>query len=306
MKIMLRLILYLVGLSVLCSICHADNRRENDTDIVRKNDEIIRTVHESGGIVMAVPPYWGREPTWIGFEQLAKHLGSVLKKEVALVILKDHQSMITRTKAGDVDIGVYGASLYVRTKKICPRLRYIATSIWKKTGKYTFFAYLITRKGSGLLSIESLSGKSFAFGSKESTGGYKYPRAWMKENGIDPEKYFSNVRFLGSHNNVLDAVAKGGVDAGAVSPGPLAKAEKRYGKVFNRIRKFGPIPGTVIAVKDNLPEESIGKIAAVLTSLPDEVTEVEDLDFIGFKVLSDEAYDQLRKVIEVARSVEKK
>ena len=51
MKNILRLILYLVGFLVLCSICHADKKRESDTDIARKNDEIIRTVHTSRGLV---------------------------------------------------------------------------------------------------------------------------------------------------------------------------------------------------------------------------------------------------------------
>lgn len=301
MKIMLRLMLYLVGLLVLCGICHADNSRKNDTDIVRKNNEIIRTVRGSGGLIFAIPPYWGRESTRIGFEQLAKHLGSALKKKVSLVILKDYESMIKRTKAGEVDIGFYGPAPYVKVKETCPGLRYLATSIWKTTGKLSYYSYLITRKGSGLLSLGSLKGKSFAFGSKESTAGYKYPRAWMEENGIDPEKYFSSVRFLGSHNNVLDAVANGEVDAGTVSPGPLKKKIMKYGNVFNRLRKFGPIPASVVAADDKIPDETIKEIVKALTSLPPAVTDVEQFDYIGFKVLSDEAYDQMRKVLKITR-----
>lgn len=152
------------------------------------------------------------------------------------------------------------------------------------------------------MSLDSLKGKSFAFGSKESTGGYMYPMAWMKENNLDPEKYFKSVKFLGSHNNVLDAVAGGRVDAGSVSPGPLAKAEKRHGKVFNRLRKFGPIPSSVVAVGNKMPDETIERIINALLLLPKSVTDVKEFDYIGFKVLSDEAYDQFRRVIEISSS----
>ena len=257
---MLRLILYLAGFLVLCGICYADDKKENETDIARKNDEIIRTVHASGGLIFAVPPYWGQESTRIGFEKLAKHLGNTTNNEVALIILKDYESLLKRTIAGQVDIGFYGPTLYVETKKACPDLRYLASTVWKTTGKHSYYSYLVTRKGSGLLSVASLKGKSFAFGSKESTGGYMYPMAWMKDNNIDPEKYFKSINFLGSHNNVLDAVASGEVDAGAVSPGPLKKKIREYGNVFKRIRKFGPIPSSLVAVGNKMPDETIQKI----------------------------------------------
>jgi len=145
MKNMLRLMLYLVVFLVLCSICHADKKRESDTDIARKNDEIIRTVHAAKGLVFAVPPYWGKESTRIGFEKLTKHLGSAVNNKVALVILKDYESIIKRTMANEVDIGFYGPALYVKTKKAYPELRCLATSIWKTTGKPTYYSYFRPR-----------------------------------------------------------------------------------------------------------------------------------------------------------------
>lgn len=302
MRIMMRLMLYLAGFLVLCGICYADDRKERQPDIVRKNDEIIRKVHASGGLIFAVPPYWGRESTRISFEKLAKHLGNAINNEVALIILKDYESLLKRTMGGQVDIGFYGPTLYAETKQACPDLRYIASSVWKTTGKPSYYSYLITRKGSGLLSLASLRGKSLAFGSKESTGGYMYPMAWMKDHNLDPEKYFKSIKFLGSHNNVIDAVAEGRVDAGTVSPGPLKKKMKEYGKVFNRIRKFGPIPSSAVAVGNKMSDETIQRIINTLLSLPKSVTDVKEMDYMGFKVLSDEAYDQLRRVLEIAGS----
>lgn len=299
---MLRWMLYLTGFLVLCGTCYADDKKESETDVARKNDEIIRTVHASGGLIFAVPPYWGRESTRISFEKLAKYLDNATHNEVVLIILKDYESLLKRTMAGQVDIGFYGPTLYVETKQACPGLRYIASSVWKTTGKTYYYSYLITRKGSGLSSLASLKGKSFAFGSKESTGGYMYPMAWMKDNNLDPKKYFKSVKFLGSHNNVLDAVASGKVDAGSVSPGPLENKMKEHGNVFNRIRKFGPIPSSVVALGNKMPDETIQRIIHVLLLLPRSVVDAEEMSYSGFRVLSDEAYDQFRRVIVITGS----
>ncbi len=291
MKNMFKKTLYLVVFLTLSGICHADIKQEND--------QIIKAAHSSGSLVFATPPYWGRENMQAGFEQLANHLERAINNSVTLVILKDYESIITRTMAGEVDLGFYGPSLYVKLKKSFPELKYLATAVPKSTGKPYYYSYLITKKGMGLKSIQSLEGKSFAFGSKESTGGYRYPMAWMMENNLEPENYFKSVKFLGSHNKVLDAVASGKIDAGSVSPEPLKKRTEQYGHLYNRIRKFGPIPASVVAAGNRIPDETINRIIRALELVPTSVTDVKEAAYIGFKVLSDESYDQFRRVMEL-------
>ena len=177
MKNMFKMTLYLIGFLTLFSICHADNKKENLNNISLQNDQIIKAAHASGGLIFATPPYWGRSDTLADFSQLAKHLGHAINQNVTLVILKDYESIITRTLNNEIDIGFYGPSPYVKTKKKYPKPKYLATTVWKTTGKHSYYGYLITRQGSGLKSISSLEGKTFAFGSKESTAGYKYPMA---------------------------------------------------------------------------------------------------------------------------------
>ena len=285
----------------LSGICHGGNNQETINDISMQNNQIINNTHASGGLIFATPPYWGRENTKAGFKKLVKHLGRAINSSVTLVVLKDYKSMETRTLDGEIDLGFYGHSLYVMVKKTFPELKYLATAIFKSTRQPSYYSYLITKKGTGLKSIQSLEKKSFAFGSKESTGGYRYPMAWMKKNNLDPKNYFKSVVFLGSHNKVLDAVAKGEVDAGTVSPGPLEKKTQQYGHVYNRIRKFGPIPASVIAGNDRMPDKITQRIIIALELLPIEVTNVKEANFIGFKILSDESYDQFRKVMELTR-----
>ena len=296
----MRILLLNFVLIFFAAICIADDSGITESDIALKNDAIISEVHARGGLIFAAPPYWGPVSTRIGFEKMVEYLEDVLDREVRLIILRDYEAMITRMSAGELDIGFFGASPYVVVKEVYPELRYVATVRWKKTGKLSYSSYLITRKGSGLLSLSALKGKSFAFGSKESTGGYKYPRAWMKENGLNPEKYFKSVVFLGRHDRVLDAIAKGTVDGGVVSPGPLDKAIIKYGNIYNRIQKFGPIPNSLLTVSHKVPVETVEKITNAVQALPSYVTEVKELDYSGFTILSDGAYDRLRQVLKLS------
>ena len=75
MKNMFKKTLYMVVFLTLSGICHADIKQEND--------QIIKAAHSSGSLVFATPPYWGRENTQAGFEQLANHLERVINDAVA-------------------------------------------------------------------------------------------------------------------------------------------------------------------------------------------------------------------------------
>ena len=129
MKNLLKMTICLIGFLTLCAICHADNKQENVNDISKQNSQIIKATHTSGGFIFAAPPYWGRKRTQAGFVQLVKHLEKAIDKPVILVILKDYESMIARVMAGEIDLGFYGPSLYVKIKKKIPELKYLATSV---------------------------------------------------------------------------------------------------------------------------------------------------------------------------------
>ena len=275
-----------------------------DDTVAIRNNRIIAAVHARGGLIFATPPYWGRENTEKGFIAFVAYIGESVSREVVLVILKDYEMLKKRTAAGDIDIGFYGPTLYIEAKEAWPQLKYIATVILKETGRPYYYSYLISKTGTNLSNIESLRDKSFAFGSRESTSGYMYPRAWMEENGLNPCEYFSTVVFLGSHARVIDAIVQGEIDAGVVSPTPMIQAENERGVQFNRIRKFGPIPNSLLAVNPGISDETITDVISALSDLPPAVTDVREFAFSGFTVLSDDAYDQMRRVLQITKECE--
>lgn len=128
-----------------------------------------------------------------------------------------------------------------------------------------------------------------------------YPMAWMLENKMVPDQYFSEVLYLGSHQAVLEAVLDNSVDAGTVSPTPLKLMEQSAGALFIRISKFGPIPTSAVAAAGNMSDLSLSQLAQAVTHLPLYITENENFPFAGFIRQSDDVYDQMRTVIELTR-----
>jgi ABC-type phosphate/phosphonate transport system substrate-binding protein len=89
-----------------------------------------------------------------------------------------------------------------------------------------FTTKIIAGTGTGIKGIPDLRGKRVAFGSRDSGQAAILPAFFLKQNGIDPEKDLTLIRFdldVGKHGDtgtseveVLKAVAAGGADAGAI------------------------------------------------------------------------------------------
>jgi phosphonate transport system substrate-binding protein len=78
--------------------------------------------------------------------------------------------------------------------------------------------------------LKDLAGKTFSFGSQSSTSGHLMPRAFLLQQGIDPDKTFRRVAYSGAHDATALQVAGGKVDAGALNISVWEKMTKE-GKI---------------------------------------------------------------------------
>ena len=79
-------------------------------------------------------------------------------------------------------------------------------------GYYSVF-YVLAK--SPYQKLEDLKGKNLGLVDPNSTSGNNMPRFKMDQMGVDPEKFFSQVVFTGSHENAVLALAQGTVDVAA-------------------------------------------------------------------------------------------
>ncbi len=134
-------------------------------------------------------------------------------------------------------------------------------------GNPFYKAQIITLANSGINSLADLKGKRFAFVDPASTSGYLFPKAGLKKAGYDPDKFFSQSIFAGSHNNVVLAVYQGRVDAGAVFEDARGTVQKTLPDVMQKVKvvwKSDPIPNDTVTLRRDLPADVKDKVAKSL------------------------------------------
>ncbi len=128
-------------------------------------------------------------------------------------------------------------------------------------------AEIITQANSGINSLADLQGKRFAFVDPASTSGYLFPLAGLKKAGYDPQKFFGQTVFAGSHNNVVLAVYQGRVDAGAVYEDARGSVQKTLPDVMQKIKvvwRSDPIPNDTVSLREGLPAEVKDRVTKAL------------------------------------------
>jgi len=238
------------------------------------------------------------------FEPLMVYLSHALVQKVTLYIAKDYGDLRTQMENGSVDIGSFSPFAYVDAVR-GGRIRIIAQSIIE--GSATYRGIIVARKNSGLKSIADLKGKRFAFVDPKSASGYVYPRALLIEAGVNPDNYFKETIFAGSHDRVIAAILSGRVDAGAIYDGALGVAQRSGVPVENLITliRTEPIPHDAIAVRVGLDEALAGRIQLALTNLDktDEGRRVIALSkkkLTGHIIAKDSTFDVVRRTAQIA------
>jgi phosphonate transport system substrate-binding protein len=96
-------------------------------------------------------------------------------------------------------------------------VRLLAVPLYK--GQPQYRAYIIVPAGNGgarVSGLQDLKDTVFAYADPLSNTGYLYPRYAIKRMGKDPKTFFRKTFFTWSHKKVIEAVAMGIVQGGAV------------------------------------------------------------------------------------------
>ena len=107
-------------------------------------------------------------------------------------------------------------------------------------------------------SIDSVVGRSIAFGSSTSTSASVFPQLQMLNAGIDVEA--QNFEFLGSHDATVEAVYNGDFDIGVSFDDARRNLRRENPDVGSKVIVFNitdDIPNDVVAVRGELPDTLI-------------------------------------------------
>ena len=143
-------------------------------------------------------------------ERWRSHLEAATGYRIEFVQRGVYSPIIDGLRAGNIDIAWICGYPYVLH---AAELKLLAVPVWR--GRPVYQSYLITGNAR-VGGLADLQGRSFAFSDPLSNSGSLYVRYLLAQQRQRPETYFNRSFFAHSHPNVVEAVADGLADGGAV------------------------------------------------------------------------------------------
>ncbi|MGB5917866.1 phosphonate ABC transporter substrate-binding protein [Arcobacter sp.] len=239
------------------------------------------------------------------FGGLTKYLESKLGIKINLQTAGDYAGVITAMQHNHVQLAYFGPKSYVEAHKRA-KAEAIVIDVDAESGLPGYYGMIITKKGSGLKTLEDIKGKTWAFTDTNSTSGTLVPSVMFSKKGINPQEYFSKVLYSGGHEASILSVKAGKVDAASTNNLDFNRGLGRNWKKddFNVIWESSLIPGAPMAVRSDLPESLKMAIKGAFISYND-VEGLKKLKLKGYAATDDSQYDSVRDLIELKKSLKK-
>jgi len=257
-------------------------------------------------INFGVIPVAGSTSMKENFSGLTEHLNKKLGIKVELQLAGDYTGVITGMQHKHIDVAYFGPESYVQAQKRA-NAEALVVEVDTETGLPGYRGIIITKKDSGLNTLESIKGKTWAFTSSQSTSGTLVPTVMFSKSGIDPQKYFSKVLYSGGHEASILSIKAGKIDAASTND---LDFNRGLGKAwtaddFNIIWTSDLIPGSPMAVRGDLPESLKKALKEAFISYNDK-DGLNKLKIKGYIEASDSMYNPIRDLIEIKKQLEAK
>jgi len=185
-------------------------------------------------------------------------------KEVRLVSSGSYSDIISALARGKIDFAWVGPTAYLKHRDK-ENLMAVAKA---KFGDETAYRGVFIAPAKGKVQgLEDLSGNIIGFVDPESASGYIYPNYLLKTLKIRLSKK-TRVAFLKNHDNVLLAVLKGRIDAGACLEKTVSASKiKDLDKRIIVLAKTEEIPSDVIVCRQDCALNLREKFQEALTGI---------------------------------------
>lgn len=236
------------------------------------------------------------------FSPLADYLSKEVGEKVTLVVPKDFDAYKEMVKNGQIDLGFANSLVYIEIKRNM-NIRPFVVCIEEKMGT-KFRGIFITRKDSGIDSLQNLKGKKLIFVDKSSVV-YLTGILRLEREGFDVNKDFTILPFAKKVDNVAMAVFSKAADAGVIREDDLEKTKNKVDLEQIRILDYTEYsPNWPMFTTPNLGKVTAAKVKAALLKLnpnnPESQKILESAKLTGFTSVEDSDYDSLRHAAKLA------
>lgn len=230
-------------------------------------------------------------------QPLKEYLEKRLNKKIELIVTTDYSSMIEAMRFGRIDLAYFGPMSYVLARSKS-QIEPFAALI--SDGKPTYRSVLIGNAKAGVKAYADVKGKKMAYGDRASTSSHLIPKTMLVDAGLVADTDYEQ-HFVGTHDAVAMAVARGNADAGGLS-------EKIWQHVLER-KLVDPTQVNVLGYSDDYPQYpwamQADLVAPLKENIRDAFLELKDQKVLGnfkaegFAAVADSDYDVIRKMAKL-------
>jgi len=236
-------------------------------------------------------------------EDWRQYLSARLRRPVKFTQRSSYREIMELLLADELDFAWICGYPFVRFR---PHLRLLAVPVYQ--GQPLYQSYLIVPSSDVTTkSLTELKGRLFAYSDPDSNSGYLVPQYQLYSSGQDREEFFRKSFFTWAHQKVVEAVAAGLADGGAVD-GYVWETLKKVNpaltgktRVVSKSKKFGFPP---FAARKNIDDADFAMVQLVLTRMaqdPQGQALLHRLNLDGFKVEDENLFDSIAELVAALR-----
>lgn len=241
------------------------------------------------------------------YRPLTDHLKKSLGLEVSTFSAQDYAGIIKALAYRQIEFAYLGPKSYIEAREQTG-VEPLVIGV-DREGAPGYYSLIISKKGSGIDTIESAKGKRFAFTDPNSTSGHLMPTVmFVRDLHIDPKTYFRSIIFSGSHAASILGVRNGTIDVAATSTMNILKVREEHKEVceqdFHILKKSDMIPGSPICARKDLPESLKTAFRDAMLSFG-QTDAAKNMAVIGYVRADDKMYDVIRELERYRKQIRK-
>jgi len=304
-------------LSILLLGCPTQKKQQEGTSRTPTSEEGATQISASepeGPVRIAFVPSVESGAIETQLQEFTAELSKLLNHPVEADVVLSYTAAVEQMAAGHFEAAFLPPLAYILGHE-----RYNIRVVLKavRNGSPTYRGEIITRIDSGIDSLEQLKGRTLGFVDATSASGFLYPKTLLITSGIDPEKDLGGYVFLNSHSNVVIAVLRGTVDAGAVFDDARLQLVETDPKVMTETKVIAytpPIPGDTVSFREDCIGPFYDRLAQSLITISNAGKESVLYKIYEIEALvpaEDSDYEPIRQMVaalelDIEKELEKK
>jgi phosphonate transport system substrate-binding protein len=242
---------------------------------------------------------------WSTYAFITEYVGHQLGLQTELSV----GSSFSQFASGEADVGfICGLPYVLLTRHDPPPVDLLAAPVLqgdRYEGRPIYFSDVIVHADSHILSFADLRGCSWSYNDPDSHSGYGITRCHLVRMG-ETRGFFGTVIEAGFHQESIEMVRRGQVDASAIDSQVLAVAMRDDPSLATELRvidSLGPSSIQPVVAAAHLPGSLKADIRAALLTMHNDPAARERLAeglFDSFAAVSDADYDDLRQMLQTA------